>query len=105
MRKGLILLLFAAICFACGPSEGTSNQREDAVICDVVEWARDAKPEEVESVTHIFGNATVFFAPFCTEYSTNAEDIASFFSFLQTHIHQPQKKKPRSRAYPRITTP
>ena len=93
MRKGLILLLFAAICFACGPSEGASNQREDTVICDVVEWARDVKPEEVESITHIFGNATVFFAPFCTEYSTNAEDIASFFSFLQTHITPASKEE------------
>ena len=94
MRKGLILLLFAALCFACGPSEGASNQsKEDAVLCDLVEWARDVKPEEVESITHTFGNATVFFAPICTEYSTNAEDIASFFSFLQTQITPVSKEE------------
>ena len=94
MRKGLILLLFAALCFACGPSEEASNQsKEDAVLCDLVEWARDVKPEEVESITHTFGNTTVFFAPICTEYSTNAEDIASFFSFLQTQITPVSKEE------------
>lgn len=102
MRKGLILLLFDAIRFASGPSEGVSSQSEesvssqsmeDAVLCDLVEWAKDIKPEEVESITHTYGNTTVFFAPICTEYSTNAEDIASFFSFLQTHLTPVSKEE------------
>ena len=84
----------ASICFACGPSEGVSSQsEEDAILYDLVEWAKDVKPEEVESITHTFGNHSVYFAPFCTEYSTDAEDIASFFSFLQTHATPASKEE------------
>ncbi|MBE6127222.1 MAG: hypothetical protein E7182_04525 [Erysipelotrichaceae bacterium] len=97
-RRLFSLLCVAPICFSCGPNESVSSQSgdnsderslssqsaEETTLFDLLEWTKEIQAEDVASITHTHGNHTVRFGLIHTDYSTDAADIASFFSFLQT---------------------
>ena len=93
-RRLFSLLCVAPICFSCGlngqsgdasdPRSLSSRSAEETTLFDLLEWTKEIKAEDVASITHTHGSNTVYFGLIHTDYSTDAADIASFFSFLQT---------------------